>query len=285
MKKCSFFLLLFCAIFATGLHAQQVVKDFVNKQQQQATRDKIIIVAPQTILHTNANIASMPGFEKLDADQQDTLIKKYTKVLDKINDDKVKQQLLNDLTYELERLGLWVEIRSEKPDAVFPQEHVIDISVVEIQETQMSYVDTLREGNRIYPFQIPFSTLDFYLWFTLIENPDKEFNNLFQKRNQTEFIDFHEAKVENNGSLTLSYTLYPISANEVYSMAHQTAVKMAHNIYRYLLNKYVLEASDGENTHCYTVNRKTLIIEECEFPSKQLENGKYNLLYILSDTE
>lgn len=285
MKKCSVFLFLFCGVFAMGIHAQQIVREFVNKQQQQDTRDKIIITAPETILHTNVNIASMQGFENLDTDQQDLLIKRYTKVLNKINDEKVKQQLLNDLSYELERLGIWVEIRNEKPDTVSLNEHVIDIFFVEIQETQMSYVDTLQDGNRLYPFRIPYSTLDFDLWFALLENQNKEVGVFSQKQNKTEFIDLHEVKTEESGLPTLNYTLYPVSANSVYSMANQVAVEMARNIYHYLLNKYVSETVGGEHTHYYTVHPETLIIEEHEISSEQLENGKYDFLHFLSDSE
>lgn len=258
--------LLLCGLCFAPVYSQRFIRDFVLKQQNDTTRDKIILIAPKTILHSHANIASMNGFSDMDSVQQDNIIRKYTKVLNKVDDAKVKAQFLQDLTYGLEKLGLWVETRDEKSKTIAPQEHIFDLSSVEIQEFQNFYEDTLREEGYVYPIKIPFSSVDFSVW-TVFPEEGREWV-FFQTRNKTEYIDFQEAAIENNGSLTLHYELYPVSANDVYVLAHRVAEETARYIYHFLLNRYIWDATAGKETHYYTVNPQSLIIEQHEEPAE-----------------
>lgn len=254
-------------ISTTTVFAQSQAREFIESQNDTTLRQVVYLSCTNDLIKTNDKIEEMQGFSSLDKDVQDTLIKKYTLILNDVNDDSIistfKSEIIDQMTY----LGFKV-IPTNKED--FPKvlknnESTLDIAQLELEE--YSDIDSIMSENisneRVYHLRL--DGIKVNAWLIYNENDTNSKEVFFCDESMR---DYFEGYIEQEAAnrYFANYSITKINPNDAYLTSFQSATTAANYFYNFLMNRYVWIKTNGTDKNYYGISPdKTLITKSSPF--------------------
>lgn len=254
-------------IGTTTVFAQSQAREFVESQNDTTLRQVVYLSCTNDLIKTNDKIQEMQGFSSLDKDVQDTLIKKYTLILNDVKDDSIistfKSEIIDQMTY----LGFKV-IPTNKED--FPKvlknnESTLDIAQLELEE--YNDIDSIMSENtsneRVYHLRL--DGIKVNAWLIYNENDTNSKEVFFCDESMR---DYFEGYIEQEAAnrYFANYYITKINPNDAYLTSFQSATTAANYFYNFLMNRYVWIKTNGMDKNYYGISSdKTLITKSSPF--------------------
>jgi hypothetical protein len=244
-------ILLALGIISSCAFAQQAAKEFVLKQRDTSTNEIVYIAITDSVFHANETISQMPNFEQLDKETQDSLIKKYTIVSDKVQDSVLLRMYKEELAAELQNLGFKVIITQAEnfPDTLSEREHTLNIVQLELEE--FAIIDSIFATNKNqlpYVYHKTLSGVRFNSW--LIYNEKDSVETLMFFCDEEVVDDFYGQITFKQNEPKVDYSLTKINPNDAYDVAFLGGRTSAVYFYNFLMNGYVFtKTSAGDNNY------------------------------------
>jgi hypothetical protein len=254
-------------ISTTTVFAQSQAREFIESQNDTTLRQVVYLSCTNDLIKTNDKIQEMQGFSSLDKDVQDTLIKKYTLILNDVKDDSIistfKSEIIDQMTY----LGFKV-IPTNKED--FPKvlknnESTLDIAQLELEE--YSDIDSIMSENtsneRVYHLRL--DGIKVNAWLIYNENDTNSKEVFFCDESMR---DYFEGYIEQEAAnrYFANYSITKINPNDAYLTSFQSATTAANYFYNFLMNRYVWIKTNGMDKNYYGISSdKTLITKSSPF--------------------
>jgi isocitrate dehydrogenase kinase/phosphatase len=141
MRKILAILLVVSTFLTIEVRGQEIVKKFLNNQQTTSKNQLIYLTFDERISLVNDNINRMFGFESLEKDLQDELRKKYTRIIDKVNQEEILKIYNNSLIKELRRYGFTIYRQEYLVNKITGRFNTVNVSQIELEE--FTVIDSL----------------------------------------------------------------------------------------------------------------------------------------------
>ena len=89
MKKLIVILAVVSTFFTIELQGQEIVRKFLKNQETTSKNELIYVTFDNALSLVNDNISRMFGFDALDEQTQNALREKYTRIIDKVNQEEL----------------------------------------------------------------------------------------------------------------------------------------------------------------------------------------------------
>ncbi|MBO7225416.1 MAG: hypothetical protein J6V35_05850, partial [Bacteroidales bacterium] len=134
MKKILTVLVIITTFLSTNLQGQEIVRKFLKNQETTHKNELIYVTFSNDITLVNDNINQMFGFDALDEQTQNALREKYTKIIDKVNQEEILKIFNKCLVKELRRYGFTVYQQEYKVNKIKGRFNTLNVSQIEIEE-------------------------------------------------------------------------------------------------------------------------------------------------------
>jgi hypothetical protein len=234
--------------------SQQAAKDFALRQYDSLTQDVVYLVTTDTLLYSNDAMAQLNELKDYDAHVYDSLMERYVRIDGKISDSIIISQFKSTLIAELENMGLKVVPvkASELPDSLSSGRHTLNIAQLEVEEFVTQDSIWSDENGKAYSYRVPLNGVSFNAWFFYDEKDTANRLTLFSNEVITDGLQGNITY--NNDKAVVKYHITRINPNDAYSIACITAKNSAIYFYNLLLNKYVFNATKGEDKSYYGID-------------------------------
>ncbi|MDR1847008.1 MAG: hypothetical protein LBR17_02700 [Bacteroidales bacterium] len=259
MKKIKVFTLIIVLLSLHNAFSQQAAKDFVMRQFDTATCDKVYLIVTDRVLYANESLNLIENFNDLDSSTQANLLKEYQIIGKKPLDSILIATFKNELISKLQYLGIKViqTPADSLPDSLDARSHTLNIKQLEIEEfiaeDSISYYEN---DTAKYVYRKALNGVRFNAWFFYNEKDTANSLTLFCNEAITD--DFQGNITMGKGNKpVVSYSLTRINPNDTYVIAKETGRESAICFFNLLLNKYVFNKTDGEDRHYYGIDLKS----------------------------
>lgn len=251
MKKIIFFLGIVSFFFAKNLQAQEIVKSFLKNQETTSKNELIYITFDDRISLVNDNINRMIGFDALDKETKSELQKKYTKIIDKVNQEEILNIYNKSFVKELRRYGFTIYRQEYLVNKITGRFNTVNVSQIELEE--FTVIDSLTgkyyTDSTVYYKTLTGLRMNVWLEYNFSDTTSRKL--LFISHEITdEFTGFTE---DVEGKKYADFELSLLNPNDAYLLADQTARMTARYMYNFLMNKYVKERTKGTHKYFYSI--------------------------------
>jgi hypothetical protein len=251
MKKIIFFLGIISLFFAKNLQAQEIVKSFLKNQETTSKNELIYITFDDRISLVNDNINRMIGFDALDKETKSELQKKYTKIIDKVNQEEILNIYNKSFVKELRRYGFTIYRQEYLVNKITGRFNTVNVSQIELEE--FTIIDSLTgkyyTDSTVYYKTLTGLRMNVWLEYNFSDTTSRKL--LFISHEITdEFTGFTE---DVEGKKYADFELSLLNPNDAYLLADQTARMTARYMYNFLMNKYVKERTKGTHKYFYSI--------------------------------
>jgi len=251
MKKIIFFLGIVSFFFAKNLQAQEIVKSFLKNQETTSKNELIYITFDDRISLVNDNINRMIGFDALDKETKSELQKKYTKIIDKVNQEEILNIYNKSFVKELRRYGFTIYRQEYLVNKITGRFNTVNVSQIELEE--FTVIDSLTgkyyTDSTVYYKALTGLRMNVWLEYNFSDTTSRKL--LFISHEITdEFTGFTE---DVEGKKYADFELSLLNPNDAYLLADQTARMSARYMYNFLMNKYVKEKTKGTHKYFYSI--------------------------------
>lgn len=251
MKKIIFFLGIISLFFAKNLQAQEIVKSFLKNQETTSKNELIYITFDDRISLVNDNINRMIGFDALDKETKSELQKKYTKIIDKVNQEEILNIYNKSFVKELRRYGFTIYRQEYLVNKITGRFNTVNVSQIELEE--FTVIDSLTgkyyTDSTVYYKTLTGLRMNVWLEYNFSDTTSRKL--LFISHEITdEFTGFTE---DVEGKKYADFELSLLNPNDAYLLADQTARMSARYMYNFLMNKYVKEKTKGTHKYFYSI--------------------------------
>lgn len=251
MKKIIFFLGIVSFFFAKNLQAQEIVKSFLKNQETTSKNELIYITFDDRISLVNDNINRMIGFDALDKETKSELQKKYTKIIDKVNQEEILNIYNKSFVKELRRYGFTIYRQEYLVNKITGRFNTVNVSQIELEE--FTVIDSLTgkyyTDSTVYYKALTGLRMNVWLEYNFSDTTSRKL--LFISHEITdEFTGFTE---DVEGKKYADFELSLLNPNDAYLLADQTARMTARYMYNFLMNKYVKEKTKGTHKYFYSI--------------------------------
>ncbi len=258
-----FIMAIFCGFVSMG---QNPAGEFLRRQADTSTCEKVYVAFENSLLQTNSTLASISGFEGLDAETKSSLMAKYQKVLGMVNDSIVLEEFKKEFIRSLQSYGLQVEVCTLQnlPTTLQANEHSLHLAQFELEEFVANDSIVAQQGAQRLVFHKLLNGLRFNTWLHYNAS-DTSTAQMFYADDETtdELFGFFEWE---SGQYYANYTLTPINPNDAYLLAHSNAEICARYFFNFLLNRYVWLSTKGNPQHYYAITPEgTLLYDTSPF--------------------
>lgn len=257
----SLFAVMALAFAAKG---QDFAKEFLRKQLDTATCEKVYVCFTDSVLHTNSTLALMSGFDDLDEATKAELRAKYTLVLDGVNDSILIAEAHNGFVSKCAALGLQVVVCTVEnmPQSLKENEHSLSIAQFELEESVENDSIVADDGAKhiVYPKLLNAVSWNTWLVYSAAGSSTATVFFLDEKTQ-----DYFEGFIEKErGNYFANYDIVKINPNDAYVLARKGGETCARYFFNYLINRYVWLKSEGKPTHYYGVDAEDNFIYDDE---------------------
>lgn len=257
----SLFVAVTCAL---ALQGQDFAKEFLRKQADTSTCEKVYVCFADSVLHTNSTLGLMSGFDELDEDTKEELSARYTLVLDKVSDSILLYEARKGFVSKLGSFGLKVVVctAGNMPTTLKENEHALNIAQFELEESVENDSIVADDGAKhiVYPKLLNAVSWNTWLVYSTAEATD---SIVFFADEKTQ--DYFEGFIEKErGNYFANYDIVKINPNDAYILARQGGETCARYFFNYLINRYVWIKSEGNPTHYYGVDAEDSFIYDDE---------------------
>ena len=251
MKKIIFFLGIVSFFFAKNLQAQEIVKSFLKNQETTSKNELIYITFDDRISLVNDNINRMIGFDALDKETKSELQKKYTKIIDKVNQEEILNIYNKSFVKELRRYGFTIYRQEYLVNKITGRFNTVNVSQIELEE--FTVIDSLTgkyyTDSTVYYKTLTGLRMNVWLEYNFSDTTSRKL--LFISHEITdEFTGFTE---DVEGKKYADFELSLLNPNDAYLLADQKARMSARYMYNFLMNKYVKEKTKGTHKYFYSI--------------------------------
>jgi hypothetical protein len=251
MKKIIFFLGIISLFFAKNVQAQEIVKSFLKNQETTSKNELIYITFDDRISLVNDNINRMIGFDALDKETKSELQKKYTKIIDKVNQEEILNIYNKSFVKELRRYGFTIYRQEYLVNKITGRFNTVNVSQIELEE--FTVIDSLTgkyyTDSTVYYKTLTGLRMNVWLEYNFSDTTSRKL--LFISHEITdEFTGFTE---DVEGKKYADFELSLLNPNDAYLLADQTARMTARYMYNFLMNKYVKERTKGTHKYFYSI--------------------------------
>lgn len=251
MKKIIFFLGIISLFFAKNLQAQEIVRSFLKNQETTSKNELIYITFDDRISLVNDNINRMIGFDALDKETKSELQKKYTKIIDKVNQEEILNIHNKSFVKELRRYGFTIYRQEYLVNKITGRFNTVNVSQIELEE--FTVIDSLTgkyyTDSTVYYKTLTGLRMNVWLEYNFSDTTSRKL--LFISHEITdEFTGFTE---DVEGKKYADFELSLLNPNDAYLLADQTARMSARYMYNFLMNKYVKEKTKGTHKYFYSI--------------------------------
>lgn len=253
--KNKFFLITVLAFAVFGfsnLKAQQAAQQFKLNQRDSASRDVVYFCCTDRLILTNDNINRM-NLDLVDSATGNELIRKYTHIVDKVNDSIILSTFRNGLLSKLRSYGFEVvEVKREDMPKQFDiRHHTVEVAQLELEE--YSFVDsvsTMQGEHRA--MQKMLNGIRLNAWIVYNGEDTNSMQMFFCDEQMTD--EFHGFVEKESGKYYANYTLTKINPNDAYILSDYTAKVCARYFFNFLINRYVWFQTGGQDKNYYGIN-------------------------------
>ncbi len=251
MRKILAILLVVSTFLTIEVRGQEIVKKFLNNQQTTSKNQLIYLTFDDRISLVNDNINRMFGFESLEKDLQDELRKKYTRIIDKVNQEEILKIYNNSLIKELRRYGFTIYRQEYLVSKIIGRFNTVNVSQIELEE--FTVVDSLTgkyyTDSTVYYKTLTGLRMNVWLEYNWADTTSRKL--LFISHEITDEFSGYTEDVE--GKKYADYELSLLNPNDAYIIADKTAALTARYMYNFLMNKYVKEKTGGNHEYYYSI--------------------------------
>jgi isocitrate dehydrogenase kinase/phosphatase len=251
MRKILAILLVVSTFLTIEVRGQEIVKKFLNNQQTTSKNQLIYLTFDERISLVNDNINRMFGFESLEKDLQDELRKKYTRIIDKVNQEEILKIYNNSLIKELRRYGFTIYRQEYLVSKIIGRFNTVNVSQIELEE--FTVVDSLTgkyyTDSTVYYKTLTGLRMNVWLEYNWADTTSRKL--LFISHEITDEFSGYTEDVE--GKKYADYELSLLNPNDAYIIADKTAALTARYMYNFLMNKYVKEKTGGNHEYYYSI--------------------------------
>ncbi|MDL2314836.1 hypothetical protein LJC16_01085 [Bacteroidales bacterium OttesenSCG-928-C19] len=271
MKKSFLYAAFAMILFGSCFPERQLAVDYVEKfsNSKHEPVERIYVVLPEEVIHTNKKLSEIEGFFDMDVKTQDDLIRKNTKFVDKINDSIFLTQFKDHLIYNLGRIGIPVIIETNPdrlPQAVSNQIFILRIPQMEVEEyIEDKTVEYVTGGGHVYEASVPQNKFNVNIWYHF--DKDSDTTNAPAYFYHWVFTDRVSNSLERDagGNLKLRTKVEELNMNDVYASSYLTGKLTATYFIEKIVNDYV-KSQKGSPSYYYFYNPEKNKITNDEVP-------------------
>lgn len=257
MKKILTVLVIITTFLTTNLQGQEIVRKFLKNQETTHKNELIYVTFSNDITLVNDNINQMFGFDALDEQTQNALREKYTKIIDKVNQEEILKIFNKCLVKELRRYGFTVYQQEYKVNKIKGRFNTLNVSQIEIEE--FTKIDSITgkyyTDSTTYQKSLTGLRMNVWLEYNFADTTSRKL--LFISNEITdEFVGFTE---DVEGKKYADYDLTLLNPNDAYQLSDRTSRMTARYMYNFLMNKYVQEKTEGKHKYFYTIGENKKI--------------------------
>ncbi len=235
----------------------------ISPKQGTGIEEKIYVVLPTHVIHTNDAINKIEGFQNLPESEQDRLIKEKTKFLDKLNDSILIAQFNEHFLYNLGRFGIPIIITTPEniPQPDEGKIFTINVAQMEAEEYTVverldSYFQFIKNPNypsdnrntiqKYYKQDVNLDAFSLNVWFSYNEK-DTSMKKVYYK--SFEVRDGLEGDIilneENNDKAEAIYKISKLNLNDIYYTPFMAGKMSATLFIEKWINDYVNLSENG----------------------------------------
>ena len=242
MNRIRNIMVLLFAILLLGscVSERDMAKSFVEKfsMKNYVPTEKIYVCLPKTVVHTNQTLNQMESFLDLEYASQDSVIVANTEILNLIDDKIFLQQFSSNLLYNLQRLGIPVEIVEDPlnmPKAVENKIFTLQILQIEAEEFIKNTISSDFQFSYSYDLK-GFST---NVWYLLNDTSSTENKDVYYK--SFEVLDqLNLTDCWKKDSTYYAKGIHSkINVNDAYNMAYKAGAMSAKIFCEKIINDYI----------------------------------------------
>lgn len=257
MRKLTVILTILCIFGATNLQSQEIVRKFLKNQETTSKNELIYVTFDNALSLVNDNISRMFGFDALDEQTQNALREKYTRIIDKVNQEELLKIYNKCLVKELRRYGFTVYQQEYKVNKIKGRFNTLNVSQIEFEE--FTKVDSITgkyyTDSTVYQKTLTGLRMNVWLEYNFADTTSRKLLFISQEI-ADEFIGFTE---DVEGKKYADYELTLLNPNDAYQLSDNTARMTARYMYNFLMNKYVQEKTEGKHKYFYTIGENKKI--------------------------
>ncbi len=251
MKKILAFLTIISTFLTTNLQSQEIVRKFLKNQETTHKNEIVYVTFENDIALINDNINQMFGFDALDEDLKNELRQKYTRIIDKVNQDEILKIYNKCLVKELRRYGFTVYQQKYLVNKIKGRFNTLNVSQIEFEE--FTKIDSLTgkyyTDSTVYQKTLTGLRMNVWLEYNWADTTSRKL--LFISHEITdEFIGFTE---DVEGKKYADFDLSLLNPNDAYQLSDKVSRMTARYMYNFLMNKYVNEKTKGLHKYFYSI--------------------------------
>lgn len=251
MKKILAFLTIISTFLTTNLQSQEIVRKFLKNQETTHKNEIVYVTFENDITLINDNINQMFGFDALDEDLKNELRQKYTRIIDKVNQDEILKIYNKCLVKELRRYGFTVYQQKYLVNKIKGRFNTLNVSQIEFEE--FTKIDSLTgkyyTDSTVYQKTLTGLRMNVWLEYNWADTTSRKL--LFISHEITdEFIGFTE---DVEGKKYADFDLSLLNPNDAYQLSDKVSRMTARYMYNFLMNKYVNEKTKGLHKYFYSI--------------------------------
>lgn len=251
MKKILAFLTIISTFLTTNLQSQEIVRKFLKNQETTHKNEIVYVTFENDINLINDNINQMFGFDALDEDLKNELRQKYTRIIDKVNQDEILKIYNKCLVKELRRYGFTVYQQKYLVNKIKGRFNTLNVSQIEFEE--FTKIDSLTgkyyTDSTVYQKTLTGLRMNVWLEYNWADTTSRKL--LFISHEITdEFIGFTE---DVEGKKYADFDLSLLNPNDAYQLSDKVSRMTARYMYNFLMNKYVNEKTKGLHKYFYSI--------------------------------
>lgn len=251
MRKILAILVIVSTFFTIEVQSQEIVKKFLKNQETTHNNELIYITFDDRISLVNDNINRMFGFDALDKETKAELQKKYTRIIDKVNEEEILNIYNKSLVKELRRYGFTIYRQEYLVNKIVGRFNTLNVSQIEVEE--FTVVDSITgkyyTDSTVYYKTLTGIRMNVWLEYNFADTTSRKL--LFISHEITD--DFSGFTEDVEGKKYADYELTLITPNDAYILANQTAALTARYMYNFLMNIYVQEKTKGKHEYYYSI--------------------------------
>lgn len=164
--------LLFALALSSCTSDYHYAKSFLRKHRRGTKKatEVIYVHVPKMVHHYNPSVDAVPGFYYMTYEQQDSVIRSLTTILDRLNDSIYLSQFSSSMLYTLSKTGIPIVLVDDEAQLPPPSKDalILDVTAVEAEEfVERTRSDFYTKNGVYYAYDYDLRHFATNVWFQL----------------------------------------------------------------------------------------------------------------------
>lgn len=222
------------------------------ERNKASASEKIFVLLPQTVIHTNSSLNEVPGFSLMSETEQDSVIASLTKILDKLDDSIFIDQFNKSFLFTLSRSRIPIVVVNDRNQMPAADDQHFTVEIVQLEAEE--YVRHRRSDFRTrkgmyYAYDYDLSHFSTNVWLRL-DARDTNDQIYFKNVETSEHFRGTVTSI-NEGKATMKTNFERIDVNDAYRVARRLGSICATLYVEKILTEYVCRTKGTARAYFY----------------------------------